>query len=344
MRTYLSFVAISLGLCALVLYSSFQQGWLTPDVRGKVMVVYARRGMRADSWAGMMSELHSALGAVHYARVHGAAGIRFLFDSSIYVDGDRGPNWWNYFFQPELIGLSETARGAPEVHLNDWIARYGRTGGFGHLVYGPQSHLYPMTYGLSRAELGRLIHESFSPRAELVRKVDEFWAKHFQVGDFVLGLHYRGLDTVVHWPYYKLTYDEVIAEARHVLAAMCPSCAVHVFVATDEREFLAAAQAAFGVDRVAFWDSPRAPADSRTPLHKDRSIANYVKGETVLLDAMLLAQTSYIIKGRSSVSEFSLALNPDVPYSFFVKRGMVYRNSLPSTPAWLGPDSVIPKD
>ena len=46
-----------------------------PDVRGKTIVLYARRGLRnKTAWAGMFSEFHHVLGALVYGGQHGAAG------------------------------------------------------------------------------------------------------------------------------------------------------------------------------------------------------------------------------------------------------------------------------
>jgi len=70
-----------------------------PDVRDKTLVLYARRGFpKLSSWAGMFSEFHSVLGALAYAEMRGAAGVRVDFRSALYVDPERGPNWWTYFF------------------------------------------------------------------------------------------------------------------------------------------------------------------------------------------------------------------------------------------------------
>src|SRR5713226_8025683 len=70
-----------------------------PDVRDKTLVLYARQGFRKlSSWAGMFSEFHSVLGALAYAEMRGAAGVRVDLRSALYVDPERGPNWWTYFF------------------------------------------------------------------------------------------------------------------------------------------------------------------------------------------------------------------------------------------------------
>ena len=93
-----------------------------------------------------------------------------------------------------------------------------------------------------------------------------------------------------------------------------------VFVATDEIEFLEFMQKAFG-DRVIFSESsPRVHASDQ-PIHLDRTlpVSNYQKGKSALVDCLLLAATDYLVKGRSNLSDASLAFNPQLPYSFALR-------------------------
>jgi hypothetical protein len=76
-------------------------------------------------------------------------------------------------------------------------------------------------------------------------------------------------------------------------------------------------QREFG-DRVCqFEGSPRVPAGGMA-VHLDRHlpVSNYQKGRSALVDAMVLAATSYLVKGRSNLSDASLAFNQELPYSF----------------------------
>ena len=83
-----------------------------PRVRGKTIVMNSRRTFPKLSWSGLysefhgfFSEFHSVLGALAYATAHEAAGVRVDFRSPLYVDSDRGPNWWTYFFEDAAIPL-----------------------------------------------------------------------------------------------------------------------------------------------------------------------------------------------------------------------------------------------
>jgi len=321
-------------------------GYLDQSVEGKVMVVYARCGLfSTNDCAGMMSEFHAMIGALHYAETHNALGVRPFLDTPMYVDDSHGPSWWSYFFTPDTMYFSPPPANPPEVHLNSYFRRYGRLGGFGHLVYGPKGYLYPMTHALDRHQIARLINDHFQLQPSLQDQVDGFVDSSFD-SRWVLGVHYRGLDTVQHYPYYKIEYDHfwdemafVLMEENKVLPAPLgdgpkddPSAYDYaIFVATDELEFLQQTKEYFAPIPVLSWDSPRKSASSTVPLHKADSIPNFEKGESVLIDALLMSRTDYLIKGRSGVSEASLAFNPDLPYSFFISRDEIYRDSLPST-------------
>lgn len=289
-----------------------------PRVRGKTVVLYARRGMRRGSWAGLFSEFHSVLGALKFAEDGGASAVRVEFSSPLYVDPERGLNWWPYFFEDAVMALARNAGGG-EVHLNRTLARYGRRGGFCDVVNGATPHLYPMTYGLTRSEVHRLLSGHVHVRPEIRRKADAFIATAFEAGAYRIGVHYRGTDSVQHYPYYRIPYTAYAGEVRRVLECARPR-AFQILVATDERDCLAFMQREFG-DRVVFWDeSPRVAAGAPA-IHADTTlgVSNYRKGETAIVDALLLAATSYLVKGRSNLSDASLAFNPRLPYSFCIR-------------------------
>ncbi len=102
-------------------------------------------------WAGMFSEITSVLGALRYAQEHGAVGVRVHMDSAnlvrkqwcmawqrvsmcavcmpayathVQIDSPRD-NWWDYYFANPMM-LQAGADDALEVHLDGWIAKYGR--------------------------------------------------------------------------------------------------------------------------------------------------------------------------------------------------------------------------
>jgi hypothetical protein len=298
-----------------------------PDVRGKTMVLYARQGLRKKTaWAGMFSEFHHVLGALVYGEQRGAAGVRVDFRSALYVDPAYGPNWWAYFFtRAELPLRSEPPSG--EVRLTARLAKYGRYGGFCDLVNGATPYLYPMTYGVSRGELHRLVRAHIEVRAEIREEVEEILRNAFAPGAFVVGVHYRGTDSV-HGPLGSLNdarvgrapYRMYADETRRAIAAAAAN-RYQVLVASDEIDFVEFMRREFGAEHVlCVEDAPRVRAGA-TPIHFDRAlgVSNYHKGKSGLVDCLLLARANYLVKGRSNLSDASLVFNEALPYSLCLR-------------------------
>jgi hypothetical protein len=289
-----------------------------PDVGGRTMVMYCRRGFKkTTAWPGMFSEVTSVLGGLKYAEDRGAAAVRIDFRSPHYLDAGRGPNWWTYFFERDRVWIgNDRAADAGEVHLTSPLAKYGRYGGFCDLVNGETPHLYPMTYGVDRHELHRLLTTYCRVRPEIQAKVDGFVASRFQPDAYVVGVMYRGTDTARHYPFYRVPYEAFAAEVRVALETASPR-RYQLMVATDEIDFVDFMTREFG-DSVVHWDgSPRVRAgEGGVHFNRTLPVTGYQKGESALIDCMLLSRTHYLVNGRSNVSDVALMFNPALPYSF----------------------------
>ncbi|HUK35613.1 MAG TPA: hypothetical protein VLV86_16965, partial [Vicinamibacterales bacterium] len=282
---------------------------------------------------GLFSEFHSVLGALAYGEAVRAAGVRVEFGSPLYVEGGRDRNWWTTYFEEDVMSLgAHRSATAPEVHLDQIVTKYGRHGGFSDVVQGITPYMYPMTYGISRTALHRLLTAHIRIRQEIRREAAHFVATHFAPSAYILGVHYRGTDATRKWTgvfnHYRTTavpYDAYADEVRRVLDSARPSV-YRIFVATDERPFLEFMQREFGNRVCQFEGSPRVNAGA-APVHLDRrlSVSNYQKGKSALVDALVLSATQYLIKGRSNLSDAALAFNPELPYSFYpdVSEGIV---------------------
>jgi hypothetical protein len=308
------------------------RAWLPePDVRGKTIVLYSRRTFPKVSWTGtrsdfhgLFSELHSVLGALAYAEAHGSAGVRVDFRSPLYHELGRGPNWWTYFFEPAAMRLDPGPSAANlEVHLNGIVTKYGTYGGFSDVVGGPLAYLYPMTYGISRSVLHRLLTAHVHVRPEILDEVARFIGTRFEPGAYVVGVHYRGTDSTHGWTgalanyrTSRVPYRAYADEVRRALDAARPRV-YQLFVATDEVDCLEFMRREFG-DRVLYLqDAPRVhPHQQAVHLDLTLPVSNYQKGKSALVDCLVLAATSYLVKGRSNLSDASLAFNPQLPYSF----------------------------
>jgi hypothetical protein len=126
-------------------------------------------------------------------------------------------------------------------------------------------------------------------------------------------VHNRLVGLLRHYRTAPVSYVEYAAETRRVLERVAPG-RFQVFVATDERPFVEFMRAQFA-DRIVALDVPRAGANGGG-VHLDPAIPAAEKGESAVLDALLLASTNYVIKGRSNLSDAALVFNPRLAYSF----------------------------
>jgi hypothetical protein len=176
-----------------------------------------------------------------------------------------------------------------------------------------------------RGDVHRLVATHIHVRQSILDEVARATAASVAVGAYVVGVHYRGTDStrrsglLTDNQTKRVSYQAYADEVRLALADAAPS-SYQVFVASDEVEFLQFMQDAFG-DRVIFSEnSPRVRA-SDLPIHLNRTlpVSNYFKGASALVDCLRLAASDYLVKGRSNLSDASLAFNPRLPYSFCLR-------------------------
>lgn len=303
-----------------------------PDVAERIAVLVARRslprlttrGWRSE-FQGLFSEFHSVLGALLWAEARGAAGLRVDFTSPIYRDPEDDPNWWNSFFDRSLFRFDADRAADPhEVRLDRVLARYGQYGGFNDIVHGPTAYHYPMTYGVDRLTLHRLIEARISVRREIRAEAERVAAQGFQPGSFVVGVHYRGTDAthgrrgwLTHYRTAPVPYAAYAAEVRHVLERRAIG-RYQIYIATDETDCVEFMEREFPGRVLSLPYAPRAGAAGRA-VHLDSTmpVSNRKKGVAAMVDALVLASTDYLVKGRSNLSDASLVFNPRLPYSFY---------------------------
>jgi hypothetical protein len=132
------------------------------------------------------------------------------------------------------------------------FSKYGRHGGFSDVVQGVTPYLYPITFGVDRRHLHRLIATHARVRSEIAACASQAASVTFAPGAFVVGVHYRGTDATHRWSGWMnqyrtspVPYSAYADEVRRVVAARAPQT-FQVFVATDEMEFLDAMRREFG--------------------------------------------------------------------------------------------------
>jgi hypothetical protein len=183
-----------------------------------------------------------------------------------------------------------------------------------------------MTYGVSRNELHRLLRTHVELRPEIHEEISRIVADAFVRDAFVVGVHYRGTDStrglagaLLDYRTTPVPYATYAGEVRRVLERTAPR-RYQIAVASDESDFVDFMRREFGDTVFAVADAPRVRAGGAA-IHFDDTlgVSNYHKGKSGLIDCLLLAATSYLVKGRSNLSDASLAFNPRLPYSFCVR-------------------------
>ncbi|MCC6414296.1 MAG: hypothetical protein IT582_00075 [Opitutaceae bacterium] len=305
----------------------------TPRVRGRLLVITHRRdtlGGWLSKQQGLFSEFFAVLGALRYAERNGAAGVQVEFSSALYRDPRRAANWWSYFFAP-LMWLGPPQPDAPVIRANGWT-RFGphawNDSWTSQIIPGNTNRQpYPIDSAADLREAARLTARHIRLRPELLARLETLWAAQIAPGDFVVGLHYRGTDKINAYPYRAPDYRLFAEQLDRVIAKHQPKT-WRLFVATDETEFIDWALGRYG-DRVFFQSAaPRlSSADKtarRTGTHKNLALPAYLKGETAVLDCLLLSRCHHLIKNRSSLSDISLAFNAVLPWTFILDDGLIY--------------------
>lgn len=304
-----------------------------PRVRDRLIVI-RHRSDTLWGWLskqqGLFSEFFAVLGALRYAELHHAAGVRVEFTSALYRDPARDANWWSYFFEP-LMWIDAPRPDARVVRCNGWT-RFGphawNDSWTSQIIPGNTAlKPYPIDAADEFREVARLTARHIRVRPEWLAQTDAFLANHTAPSDFIIGVHHRGTDKINVFPYRSPDYRVYAEQIDAVLARRQPD-SWRIFVATDETEFADWARSRYGDRVILRTDTPRLSASDlsarRTGTHKNLSLSGQLKGGTAVLDCLLLSRCHHLVKNRSSLSDISLAFNPGLPWTFILDDTLVY--------------------
>jgi hypothetical protein len=307
-----------------------------PRVRDRLLVICDRRhtpfGLSLPQ--GLFGEFFSVLGALRYAERHGAAGVRADFSSAYYLDPALGPNWWAYYFADTMWLRSAAPSAAAAVRCRGQH-RYGP-----YAWNEPWSALavprnssrrpFPIDSASDLSALADLATRHLRVAPPFLARAAALRARFAAAGDFVIGLHLRGTDKVLNYPHRTPAFATYAAEVDRILAHRRPA-RHRIFVATDQTELAAAARRHFGAACFLLEDSPRLSsadrASDRLGVHKHAAFGPRVRGESALLDCLLLAGCDYLVKNRSGLSDAALVLNPRLPWTFILDDAEIHRGA-----------------
>lgn len=276
------FLLLSLLLCSVGCKPQIKQGdavWLKP---------------RPD--AGMFAELVDVLSVLECYDTGFCSGAKIDFGTGgVYFDQSKGPNWFNYYFSPLVLGNTQKTYFVVEIPSHNGLRNLE--------VEEP-----------SRFKINYLIKKYVKIRPEIVFETNQFAETHF-LNSFIIGIHYRGTDKGSEAPAvkYENVVDEVLKQIQlHHLERY------KIFIATDEYDFLEYMKAQFP-GKIVYLQGVERSKDGK-PLHMGKDSGQYEQGKQALMDSVLLSKTDFLIRTSSNLSLFSTYLNPKLPVFELSKR------------------------
>lgn len=271
--------------------------WLTRRIRRAWWAIRMRanRGVCsieiAGTGPGFFAYLTWCLWILRYCEVRGLSpDIRLTSDT--YRDPNRGPNWLNDFFdwcppvsQGEIAKLIRSTQKVLELEDIE--------------------HVIPVHMSLS--EGSRILHAYLRPKPGISKIVDDFWQTFAGDGP-VLGVHFRGTDKF--WEAPRVSWEHCLAVVQTYLKQHDEIKAM--FVASDEQEFIEFMTDAVAHVPVYFHeDHYRSCSGDERPVFLADG-GGYEKGEDALVNALLLAKCSTLIRTTSTLSAWASLFNPDI--------------------------------
>lgn len=240
---------------------------------------------------GMFSVFHFVLFYIQEYERDKIAGLNVDFEKTgLYYDEKIGLNWWEYYFEPVVIGGQDDTDKITIIEENTYI--------------DPDS----IEFSNSLEDNHNLIKKYIKIKPHILNKVKEFQEENF--GDaFVIGIHYRGTDKIdTEAP--RVTYRAVVESINKIISNIPKGMDYKIFIATDEFRFLHFMKYRFH-GKVCCCEVKRATGN--VPLHLDQERNHYQTGEDALIDAVLLSSVNFLIRTSSNLSLCSRYFNPQLP-------------------------------
>ncbi len=203
----------------------------------------------------------------------------------LYYDAKKGPNWWNYYFEPICMGNRKKAK----VKLVSFFNSY-----------------WSFFFDRSREENYAIIEKYIRIRPFIQKKVDDFFKTHLE-GYHVISVHYRGTDKISEAP--RVPYEDVLHEIHKQIKEVPLGKNYRIFLATDEALLVDYLMDKFP-GRVASTSINRSL--NKQPLHLSKK-NRFEHGEEALIDCLLLSKGDVLIRCCSNLSMFATFFNPRMP-------------------------------
>lgn len=255
--------------------------------------------LEVSDWdSGFFSCFRAVIGALDYYENNKASApyesfqVKFL--GGLYLDPFRGPNWWEYYFEP-IVSSSDPHDATPYCEKIPPKTRSRLAYDAGSIMPAERSH--------------ELIQKYIRIKPHIQQEVNAYVDTHFK-GCAMIGIHYRGTDKITEAP--RVPYEQVYKTLRKTIANLTTDT-YKIFVATDEQAFLDDIGSNF--KNVICYDCLRSAND--TPLHYSKAQESmspssnpYERGKEALIDCLLLAKCHILIRTQSNLSSAASDFNP----------------------------------
>lgn len=249
---------------------------------------------------GMYAQYVILLGMLHLYETGQYTGVNVdMKPGLLYTDPTINSNWWLNYFEPIKVGDVTTP---PKQYLD--------TEFIGPFLISEKT--------LTRAQNNDLIEKYIHLNPKMTQVLGNFTEKHFGDTDYIIGVHYRGLEKKIDA--VILPFENYSDKVKGIIQGLGPEVKYKIFVATDVYGFLEHMKAVFGDRIVSYNKSCRSkdgnphyknwgPGYSTTPCEW---ATPYYFGESAVMDCYVLALTDILIRSDSNLSLTSTFINPDL--------------------------------
>jgi hypothetical protein len=250
-------------------------------------------------------------------------GYRFQIDwrLSVYRDPNRPEDPWEYYFHP----CFESKRTDPPLAKLPALLGGVKVACSTDKIITPRpidGNCNPLLLPKDRPGAARIIAERLHLKAEILDKIDSFAAANFHGS--LIGLHIRGPGRVDGGvPAMRRALNAsgkafVAPFFEAVDRALTQQPNARIFACSDALAVMRAITDRYG-DRVLTWPATRSEFGEMHvshPMNAGQEFSGFELGLDVIVEAWLLARTSWLVHGSSNVTNFVLCLNPNLPHTY----------------------------
>jgi len=251
---------------------------------------------------GLFSMFHYVLYYLQKYERSKIVGFKVDFaETGQYFDSNIGSNWWEYYFEPIVLGEQNNADQLTIIEENTFL----------------DQDIVEFEFSTSIEENNKLINKYIKVKERILNKINNFQSSNFS-NKYVIGVHYRGTDKVyLNYEADRISYIKVMEEISKKVSTLPKNMDYKIFVATDEFLFLHFMLYRFG-EKICYYETKRSV--NGIPLHLDKDRNPYQAGEDALIDALLLSRVDFLIRTSSNLSRCSRYFNPQLPVLELSKR------------------------